>query len=402
LTTAATLWWSTRGGSKLNPQPGFMNILFLIHHPELHGSNRSLLDLVEGLRAFEVSPFFVLPAQGSLSALLEQMQFPFAVLPVPYWLSNKKLTLAQKLSLRKEIRQSSEQLLGLIRERGIDLVYTNTSASPAGALAARKAGIPHVWHLREGFWPDFHLKPILTHKHVSKFILRAGEVICNSRDVLRSHFGTSGRSAHVVYNGVGTQAQFEQRLRASRSTPRPDVFTLILPSVLTPQKGQEHAIRALAALRTQGIPARLVLAGGGKPDYLEYLKSLAAGLGVQDLVSFVGFTADPFPLYYQADCALVCSDYEALSRVALEAMSCALPVIGKNSGGTPEIIVNGETGYLYNTPEELAGRMGELARDRSLSRRMGQAGWERAREQFSIEKCAASVYQVIQSVMSKA
>jgi hypothetical protein len=43
-----------------------MNILFLIHHPELHGSNRSLLDLSEVAR-FEVSPFFVLPAQGSLS-----------------------------------------------------------------------------------------------------------------------------------------------------------------------------------------------------------------------------------------------------------------------------------------------------------------------------------------------
>ncbi|NMC16412.1 MAG: glycosyltransferase family 4 protein, partial [Chloroflexi bacterium] len=100
--------------------------------------------------------------------------------------------------------------------------------------------------------------------------------------------------------------------------------------------------------------------------------------------------------------ALVCSEYEAFSRVALEAMSTALPVIGRNSGGTPEIIVDGETGLLYNTFDELVEAMRRLAQDRSLSRKMGLAGWERARELFSIEKYASSVYQVIQSVMSKA
>ncbi|MCZ2145231.1 MAG: glycosyltransferase family 4 protein, partial [Anaerolineales bacterium] len=98
----------------------------------------------------------------------------------------------------------------------------------------------------------------------------------------------------------------------------------------------------------------------------------------------------------------VCSENEAFSRVALEAMSTALPVIGRNSGGTPEIILPGQTGYLYDSPAELAARMRELAQDRHLSQNLGLAGWQRARELFSIEKCAASVYQIIQSVVSKA
>ena len=148
--------------------------------------------------------------------------------------------------------------------------------------------------------------------------------------------------------------------------------------------------------------ARLILAGSGRQDYLNQLQALVSELDLQDWVSFPGFVPDPFPLYYQCDCALVCSENEAFSRVALEAMSTALPVIGRNSGGTPEIIVHGKTGFLYDSIEELVASMQNLVQEPEEARQMGLAGWQRARELFSIEKCAASVYQIIQSVVSKA
>ena len=96
-------------------------------------------------------------------------------------------------------------------------------------------------------------------------------------------------------------------------------------------------------------------------------------------------------MYSRSDCLLMCSEHEAFGRVTAEAMSACLPVIGKNSGGTPEIIVHGETGYLYNTFDELVESMTRLVQDPALGRQMGLAGWQRAKQMFNIEDYAANV-----------
>lgn len=379
-----------------------MRILFLAQYHEEYGSIRSLLDLTAGLRSYDISPFFVIPAEGGFSAMLAAQGFPFKILPVPWWMSAKDLSLKSKLKAAREIRSAAREIEAQIRAWGIDLVYTNSSVTAVGRLAAKRAGLPHIWHIREYGDLDFNLRFIFPSWLSQRIISGSGAVICHAKAVQAYHFKKQHPGIHQIYNGVASLPVFDERLSKRQSTPTPEPYTFLMLSAITPKKGQEQAIRALANLRRQGIPARLILAGGGRQDYLSQLQALVAELGWQDWVSFPGFVADPFPLYYQADCALVCSEYEAFSRVALEAMSTALPVIGRNSGGTPEIIVDGETGLLYNSFDELVEAMRRLAQDWSLSRKMGLAGWERARELFSIEQCAASVYQVIQSVMSKA
>ncbi len=379
-----------------------MRILFLAQYHEEYGSIRSLLDLTAGLRSYDISPFFVIPAEGGFSAMLAAQGFPFKILPVPWWMSTKDLSLKSTLRAAREIRSAVREIEAQIRAWKIDLVYTNSSVTPVGRLAAKRAGLPHIWHIREYGDLDFNLRFIFPSWLSQRIISGSGAVICHAKAVQAYHFKKQHPGIHQIYNGVASLPVFDERLSKRQSTPTSEPYTFLMLSAITPKKGQEQAIRALASLRRQGIPARLILAGGGRQDYLSQLQALVAELGWQDWVSFPGFVADPFPLYYQADCALVCSEYEAFSRVALEAMSTALPVIGRNSGGTPEVIVDGETGLLYNSFDELVEAMRRLAQDWSLSRKMGLAGWERARELFSIEQCAASVYQVIQSVMSKA
>jgi Glycosyltransferase len=379
-----------------------MRILFLAQYHEEYGSIRSLLDLTAGLRSYDISPFFVIPAEGGFSAMLAAQGFPFKILSVPWWMSAKDLSPKSKLRAAREIRSAAREIEAQIRAWKIDLVYTNSSVTPVGRLAAKRAGLPHIWHIREYGDLDFNLRFIFPSWLSQRIISGSEAVICHAKAVQAHHFKRQRPGIHQIYNGVASLPVFDERLSKRQSTPTSEPYTFLMLSAITPKKGQEQAIRALASLRGQGIPARLILAGSGRQDYLSQLQALVAEQGWQDWVSFPGFVTDPFPLYYQADCALVCSEYEAFSRVALEAMSTALPVIGRNSGGTPEIIVDGETGLLYNTFDELVEAMRRLAQDWSLSRKMGLAGWERARELFSIEQCAASVYQVIQSVMSKA
>lgn len=379
-----------------------MNILFITHHDNFQGSSRSLLSMLEGLRDYPVSPHVIVPAESAFTDRLATQGFPFKILPVPWWMSTKDLSLKSKLRAAREIRSAAQQIEAQIRAWEIDLVYTNSSVTPVGRLAAKRAGLPHIWHIREYYDKYFEMHYIFPAWWCRCLMRSSQAIICHAKGVLHRYFPDKPKNVHLVYNGVASLPVFDERLSKRQSTPTSEPYTFLMLSAITPKKGQEQAIRALASLRRQGIPARLILAGGGRQDYLSQLQALVAELGLQDWVSFPGFVTDPFPLYYQADCALVCSEYEAFSRVALEAMSTALPVIGRNSGGTPEIIVDGETGLLYNAYDELVEAMRRLTQDRSLSRKMGLAGWERARELFSIEQCAASVYQVIQSVMSKA
>jgi glycosyltransferase involved in cell wall biosynthesis len=176
----------------------------------------------------------------------------------------------------------------------------------------------------------------------------------------------------------------------------PAVFSIL--SSITPAKGQEMAIRALAEVHCRGLAAKLVIAGSGKAAYLEHCQKLVEDLGLSELVEFRGFVDDPYELYFTSDCLLICSDHEALSRAGLEALSTALPVIGKNSGGTPEIIDNEKTGLLYDTFDELVTAMIKVAENPAWARQLGLAGWQSARERFNIEDYAANVYQIIQSI----
>lgn len=378
-----------------------MNILFVTHHDNFQGSSRSLMSLLEGLSGFGVTPFIVNPTKSAFTAALEHHGVQYAIIPVPWWVAEKPMTFKAKVEHARRIWSSVESIKALILEWKIDLVYTNTSVIPVGFLAARQARLPHIWHIREYFDLYFDWKYIFP-AGLSKLIFSQSDaIICHARGIEQYYFPSSPANVYQVYNGVATIPEMESRLQTRLSMQGKPEFTFAMLSNINPKKGQELAIRALAKLRKTGLPARLVIVGNGKPDYMQSLQQLVVTLTLTGCVTFTGLVDDPFPYYYSANCALICSEFEALSRVGLEAMSTGLPLIGKNSGGTPEVIVDGETGFLYNTFDELVEAMLKLAQNPELGQKMGLAGWQRARDLFNIEDYAANVNRVIQSVMKK-
>lgn len=378
-----------------------MNILFVVHYPELYGSIRSLLDLVLGLESSGIIPYFIVPAEGSLSESLAHQGIRYEILDGESWVSEKPVPIKEKVNLVFRLIRNSRQIDDYVKHWQIDLLYTNTFVTPAGLFAARQSHLPHIWHVREFGDLDFGLRFIYPNAMCKAFMRQSDAIICHSKVVRNYHFRPDVENVHQIYNGVALKDQFDARLALRQQFLQERPYTFIMMSSITPNKGQEVALRALAELCDKGVFARLVIGGSGKADYLEYLASLISELGLDAQVEFIGFTKDPFPNYYSADCALICSENEAFSRVGLEAMSTALPLIGKNSGGNPEIIVDGETGLFYNTLDELVEAMCKLAQNPSLSRQMGLAGWQRARDLFNIEDYAANVYRVIQSVMER-
>lgn len=359
------------------------------------------MSLLEGLREFDMKPFVVIPRENEFTEALASRGIPTRIFPIPWWVGSKPLPFRKKWQMLKDILQSSREIQDLVKEWNIDLIYTNSSVTPVGRLAALWTRKPHIWHIREYGDLDFSLNYIYP-DFISRLFLNSSDaIICHSKAVREYRLKPNARNVYQIYNGVADKAQFDNRLDQRNSLPFGDAFTFLMMSGITPKKGQEAAIRALAELRNNGVNARLILGGHAKAEYLEHLNALCRELDVEDQVTFTGFIDDPFPFYFQSDCVLICSEHEAFSRVALEAMSTALPVVGKNSGGNPEIILHGETGLLYNTFEELVEAMRRLVQNHALSKQMGLAGWLRGRELFSIEEYAGKVHEVIKPLFEK-
>ena len=176
---------------------------------------------------------------------------------------------------------------------------------------------------------------------------------------------------------------------------------------LVARKGHDVTIKALPCLLRQ-VPDLSYLIVGDGPNR-NHLESLAVELGVRDRVIFAGKLPDEdLPdLYALADVFIMPSraqldqkDVEGLGIVFLEASGCAKPVIGGNSGGVPEAILDGVTGLLVD-PEDPADVCSALVRvltDCEFALRLGQQGHSRAVRDFSWSTVAARVHEILDSV----
>jgi phosphatidylinositol alpha-1,6-mannosyltransferase len=152
-------------------------------------------------------------------------------------------------------------------------------------------------------------------------------------------------------------------------------------------KGLDEVILALPQL-TESIP-ELVFVIAGDGDDRNRLEELARNRGLSQRVIFKGVVSDEelIELYESCDVFLMPSSQEGFGIVFLEAMAFKKPVIGGNHGGTPEVILDNETGFLveHGDVDALADRIAMLLKDPELCKRMGEAGRRRVEENYTFE-----------------
>lgn len=155
---------------------------------------------------------------------------------------------------------------------------------------------------------------------------------------------------------------------------------------LAPQKGQRHLVAAMPRLLERVPRAHAVIAGGG--DLEGYLRDLAAELGVTDRVHVLGPRRDVPALMHAMDVFAMPSIWEGFGLVLLEAMAAGRPIVASRVATIPEVVADGETGILVpaGDADAMADAIADLAGDPARARRLGEAGRERLRRNFSLEK----------------
>ena len=286
--------------------------------------------------------------------------------------------------------QRTKRAVAIAREIGATSVWFG-AAAPLGLMAPalRKAGVERLVATTHGHESGWAKLP------GARDLLRriANEVDCVTylNEYHRVRIAKAlrpGAAARMVQLTPGVDVQTfhphpagAAELRASLGLA--DRPVVVCVSRLVPRKGQDTLIRALPRIRRSVPDAALLIVSGG--PYGDDLKKLAEATGVADHVIFTGSVPwEQLPLYFAAGdvYAMPCRtragglDVEGLGMVYLEASATGLPVIAGDSGGAPDAVIHGETGYVVpgGSVGAVASRLTQLLADPAAARAMGEKG----------------------------
>jgi glycosyltransferase involved in cell wall biosynthesis len=392
-----------------------MRIAYLTHYAELYGANRSLFDLLVGLRQQGIEAHVLLAEAGPFAALLERNGIPHAITPFATWMHKRHYSggphhrlgqwLRQRSAGRARDRRNEENLPALVKACkawGIQGVHTNSGAIGIGLDLAKALAVPHVWHLRELHKLHYGYEVDGGDRRWRRALRESDAVIAISEAVRKAvdpDLGQAGQAVRI-YDGVFTLQQLGAlepsiHLRWTDEVP----FTFIQAGLFHASKGQLESLEAFARIHAQYPATRLILAGGGRD---EAVRARIAELGLERAVELPGFVEDVMPLFLQAHCVLNPSRHEAFGRTTVEGMAAGIPVIGHASGATTELITPGVTGDLYpGGVVPLVECMERWVRDPVGARAAGLRGRAEVQARFTVEQCAQEVMAVYQGIRSK-
>ncbi len=354
-----------------------LRVVYLDHVARLSGGEIALMRL---LTRFEhVNPHVILGEDGPLAVRLQTAGVSLEVLPLA----------GSARDLRRETARpgSASPLAAVVTLRYIarlalrlralraDLVHTNSLKSGVyGSLAARLAGVPVVWHVRDRIAEDY--LPAAAVRLVRLLIGRLADgVVANSTATLQTLPGAVRPDlSWVIPASVEAPAvvglREAPRVRGSRAL----IFGMV--GRIAPWKGQDLFLRAFAAAFREG-DERAVLVGAamfGEESYERELHALTARLGISERVEFRGFREDIWPELASMDVLVHASVIpEPFGTVVLEGMAAGLAVIAADAGGPASVIADGETGRLFRSGDldSLVAAMRALRDDPAERERLG-------------------------------
>ena len=355
------------------PRDERLKVVYVDHVAQLSGGEIALLRLLPHLD--RVNPHVVLGQDGPLVEQLHLAGISVEVLPLAPRARDLRRAEVRldRLDARAAVSTARYvlRLARRLRRLRPDLVHTNSlKAGVYGSLAARLAGIPVVWHVRDRIALDYLPGSAITLvRRMSRHLATA--VVANSKATMATLEPAANPT--VVYSVVPEAIQ--RVAPVNRVDGRPMTYGIV--GRLAPWKGQDLFLRAFARAFPDG-PERGVVVGGalfGEDDYARGLGQLAETLGIAGRVEFRGFRTDVWDELSRLDVLVHASTIpEPFGQVILEGMAAGVPIVAARSGGPAEILDDGVTGMLYepNDPEQLAAAMRRLL-DAALRERLSAA-----------------------------
>lgn len=371
-----------------------MRVLYVDHTATVSGAQHALLDTLAALPA-DVEAHVLCP-EGDLAERVRALGVPCHLFTGTQG-SLRGHPVQTPLAVTHAMA-SAVRLARLGRSLRADVVHANSLRAGLIAAAARPVGLaPIVLHVHD------RLPPGRASRAVLAVLRRAARIVLAISRYTAEDFADVADRVRIVHNPIdverfvprpGSRAAVRSALGVGEDTPLAGVAAQI-----TPWKGQDDAIRAVALARAASHPD-LELLVVGEPkfvaratryDNLAYLRSLhelAAALGIHDAVHFLGQREDVDELVAALDVLLAPSWEEPLGRTVLEAMAAGTAVIATNVGGPAEVITDGADGRLLppRSPDAWGRAVGELLGDAGARAAMGERARQTVATSFARER----------------
>jgi glycosyltransferase involved in cell wall biosynthesis len=309
------------------------------------------------------------------------------------------------------------RLARLIRRERPQILHTHTAkAGTVGRVAALLAGsrrppiIVHTFHghvLRGYFGPVRSRLFRLLERWLASNTTALVAVSPQVRDDLVA-LGVAPREQFVVIRlGIELDERVAARQNGRTESRRylgipDDRFVVGWIGRMTAVKRTDDVLVAFQQLRAGGIDACLCMVGDG-PDR-EELERRAQELGVVRDTLFLGYQEEVAPFYAAFDALVLPSGNEGTPVSAIEALAAGRPVVATRVGGVPDVVRDGEDGFLVEAgaTDDLADRLAELARDPVLRERMGTRGRERVLPRYAVDRLVDDVDRLYRALLSAA
>ncbi len=298
------------------------------------------------------------------------------------------------------------QLGRIIRDGQIDIVHTFfETADLWGGLVAKLFGARVLISSRR----DMGLLRSIKHRLAYPYAGRMCDRVLTVSDAVRDFVIRQDRMlpsrVTTLYTGVAPLPEvtddqvFQLRMRLNIPPAAPVVVKV---ANILPWKGHPEFLQCAALVHAVHPDAHFLVAGACANSKLFFsLISRRKALGIDHCFHFLGDCSSIAPLYRLASVVCLLSRTEGLPNVLLEAMSTSRPVVATRAGGTAEVVVDGETGFLVEVGDakEAANKVSALLGSETLASKMSRAAFHRVEEMFSLTRMIAQLEGVYDSTL---
>lgn len=334
---------------------------------------------------------------------LEQHAIPIAEFPISSLY--KPNSFRQILRLAEHMRQSRTQILHSYN------FYANVLAIPA----ARLAGVPVIIaSIRD---QGVYTTP--AQKRLHKLIAHlADRVLVNAESIRQWLIQEGFRPENIttIRNGIDSSeyelAESGNDIRGQYKIDRQAPLVTMLAR-LDPKKGVEDFLRAAALVSARFPETRFLLVGEKlrtlqgvvsiDHNYHDFLHNLATELGIADKVIFMGRRSDVAAILAESTVSVLPSLSEGIPNSLIESLAAGVPVVATRVGGIPELITDGENGFLVstNSPQDLADRISRLLSDSDLVARFSASAKTTIRKGFSMQRMIRETDTLYRSLLQE-
>lgn len=384
-----------------------LRILFISDAGDKRGAQKSLMELMITLRSdHNVTPILLTKKRNMLNDMCDKLEIenyafwyrevmkssPYDIKILNYF----KHMISYIFYIIGGIKKKKVEKVG-IDFGNIDLVHTNTNHVDIGCYINKKYGIPHIMHLREMGIEDFD--SVIYHpnlysyfnKYVTSFIAISE---CVKRGWIRK--GIAEEKIDVIYNGIDVSPY-----KISNKVIN-DEIKIVVSGAVNKNKGQLDIVKALSYIPDKiREKIQVTFYGNTKFDYLNKIKKYIKNNNLREYVTFEKYTNQLGEELSKNSIGIISSKMEAFGRVTVEYMLSGLCIIASDTGANPEIIQDGQNGYLYKygSPEELAQCIIKSYQNKEEVERMRKQAVLEAKEKYTTQINAENIKKLYEKIL---